>query len=190
MSTETMTNGFPLWVDKDDEFPDSAKVYEEYEASGYDPNGADLYVASYSDRLAYALELQHRATLREDTIGTGMHIEATGLLKDLADEAEIMRDELKERLEALSEQDTLVAHAVQDWTMEELQRRIEARGFDYDQHDERSYLETMDVLDNLVQELTRDDEDEKLIELAATWREEVAAELTVHSVRDTYRLAA
>lgn len=196
MKIETIASTYPLWVDKDDEFPDPTVVYKTYESSGYDPNGSDLWVAPYSDRLAYALELQRLAGLREDRMSDGMMAESTRLLKDLEHEAKLMRDDLKERLDELSEQDALFAHAVQDWTMTELERRIEVRGYDYDQSDERTYLETMDVLDGLIEELERDEEDEKLIRLATTWRQEVAAELTVSSVRDayserdTYRLAA
>lgn len=187
---ETTTTAYPLWVENDDDFPDPATVYDSYELSGYDPNGADLFVASYSERLAYALELQYRAGQRDDRFGDGMKVEAEGLLKNLEHEAKLACEELKERLDLLSEQDKLYAQAVQDWTMTELERRIEARGYDYDQSDERTYLETMNVLDNLVQELVKDGEDDKLIELASTWRSEVAAELTVHSIQDAYRLAA
>ncbi|HMS93335.1 MAG TPA: hypothetical protein PKD28_02990 [Candidatus Saccharibacteria bacterium] len=190
MKTLETTTVYPLWVENDEDFPDPATVYDSYELSGYDPNGADLFVASYSERLAYALELQHRAGQRNDRFGDGMKVEAENLLKNLEHEAKLAREELKERLDLLSEQDKLYAQAVQDWTMTELERRVEARGYDYDQSDERTYLETMDVLDNLVYELAKDEEDDKLIELASTWRSEVAAELTVHNIRDAYRLAA
>lgn len=190
MKTLETTTSFPLWVENDEDFPDPAAVYASYELSGYDPNGADLIVAPYSERLAYALELQRLAGLRNDRIGDGMKVEAEGLLKDLEHEAQLMREELKERLDLLSEQDKLYARAVQDWTMDELERRIEERGYDYDQSDERTYLETMDVLDDLMYELIDDEEDDKLIELASTWRSEVAAELTIHHIRDAYRLAA
>ena len=190
MKTREAANVYPLWVEEDEDFPDPRKVYDEYETSGYDPNGADLIIAPYSERLAYALELQRRAGERDDRIGDGMAIEATNLLKDLEYEAQMACEELKERLALLSEQDRLYAQAVQDWTMDEIKRRIEVRGHDYDQADERAYLEMIDVLDTMVHELVEDNEDEKLITLATTWRQEVEAELTVHNVRDAYRLAA
>lgn len=190
MKTREAANVYPLWVEEDDDFPDPRKVYDEYETSGYDPNGADLIIAPYSERLAYALELQRRAGERDDRIGDGMAIEATNLLKDLEYEAQMACEELKERLALLSEQDRLYAQAVQDWTMDEIKRRIEVRGHDYDRADERAYLEMIDVLDTMVHELVEDNEDEKLITLATTWRQEVEAELTVHNVRDAYRLAA
>ncbi len=190
MRTETIANTYPSWVHKNDEFPDPAEVYEQYEMSGYDPNGSDLRVEPYSDRLAYALEVQRLAGLREDREGDIMMLEATRMLQDLESEAQQMRDELKERLDELSEQDKLYAAAVQDWTVTELARRVEARGYDYDQSDERAYEETMEVLSQLVAELQQDEEDSKLIDLAATWRDEVAAELTVRNVREAYTLAA
>ena len=190
MKTKEATNVYPLWAENDDDSPDPGAVYDEYETFGYDPNGADLFVAPYSDRLAYALELQRRAGERTDRVGDGMATEATNLLKDLEYEAQMACEELQERLELLSEQDKLYAQAVQDWAMDEIKRRVDERGHDYDQSDERAYLEMMDVLGTMVHELVEDNEDEKLITLAVTWREEVAAELTVHNVRDAYRLAA
>lgn len=189
MKTTETTTGYPLWVEKNDDFPDPAAVYDKYETTGYDPNGADLYVASYSERLAYALGLQRQADGRADRLGDGMTTEAAHLLEELEHEAQVSCNELKERLELLSENDKLYAQAVQGWTMDEIKRRIEVRGYDFDQSDERVYAEMIDVLDEMVDELTEDNEDEKLITLASTWRQEVAAELTVHTIRD-YRLAA
>lgn len=204
MIEQTTHNRYPVGVDINNSHNPSdaarrAAIYDEYDASGYDPNGADLFVASYADRLDYALERRRRADARDDRVGDGMAVEATRLLKDLEDEAVAAQAEWQERLDRLSEKDKLYAQAVQDWTMAELRRRVEDRGYDYDQHDEQAYLEMMDVLGQLVAELERDGEDDNLIELAATWRQEVAAELTVHTVHtaksaddtsDTYRLAA
>ena len=188
MKTRETGNVYPLWDVISYGLPDSKAVFDGYEDSGYDPNGSDLIVAPYSERLAYALEMQHRAGERNDPVGDGMMAEATRLLRDLEYEAQVAADELKERFNALSEQDKLYAQAVQDWTLDEVKQRIEARGGqDYDQADERASLELIDILDKLVDELKEDGEDEKLVTLATTWREEIAAELTVHSVRDAYR---
>lgn len=190
MNAHETTTVYPLWVEKNEDFPDPIATFKNYDSSGYDPNGADLFVASYSERLAYALGLQQQAGQYTGKYGEGMKVEAESLLKTLESEAKMAHDELKERLELLSEQDKLYARAVQDWTMTALERRIEARGYDYDQSDVRTHLETIDVLDDLIDELSKDVEDEKLIVLASTWRNEVAAEVTMHTIQDAYRLAA
>lgn len=188
MKTRETGKVYPLWDVISYGLPDSKAVFDGYEGSGYDPNGSDLIVAPYSERLAYALEMQHLAGERNDPDGDGMMAEAKRLLRDLECEAQVAADELKARFNALSKQDKLYAQAVQDWTLDEVKQRIEARGGqDYDQADERAYLVLIDVLNALVDELKNDGEDEKLVTLATTWREEIAAELTVHSVRDAYR---
>lgn len=188
MSTETRVNTYPSWVYT--EGKDPARVFDEYEEQDRDPHGSDLYVESYSDRLAHALEMRRRGRLLPDRTGYLMVVQAGSLLEGLEEEAQTMRDELKVRLDELSESDRLYAQAVQDWTTVELQRRIEDRGYDYDMMDERAYLEMIDVLETLVGELEQDEEDEALVLLASTWRDEVAAELMVQHVRDSYRLAA
>ena len=186
MKTHETTNVYPLWVKKDEEF-DPKIVYDEYDQSGYDPDGSDLYVASYAERLAYALELQYRASLRKDRKGEGMAAEAARSLMILETEAQVAHEELRERLELLSEQDKLYAEAVQNWTLDELARRAEVRGKDYDQHDDAAYLEMIDVMDTMADQLIEEDEDEALIQLVTTWRDEVAAELTVRSIHEAYQ---
>lgn len=157
---------------------------------GYGINGEDLRVESYSDRLDYALGLKELGEKVKGYNGDRLRQEADELLHSLHQEAVTMRDELKQRLDELSEKDEARAHAIQDWTLAELEQRIAERGYDYAETDERTYHETVDVLDTLVDELKEDNEDKKLIALARAWRDEVSAELTVKQVESAYGLAA
>lgn len=150
-----------------------------YEANLDD--GSDLYVVSPDELIDQINE--YLDSLRE--------LEESGVyLSDRAVDPEAVKRarEIKRQYEAqyaqMSEQDKLFAAAVQNWTIEEQRRREEARGFEFEHTSPESYSETITVLDELIAELEGDNEDEKLLELATTWRTELRSDLTIARIKD------
>ena len=109
---------------------------------------------------------------------------------ELIEDAARIEAELKARLDAMSEEDTLFAHAIQDWTLEELRKHEAERGYAHEQGSDESYLETVEVLETLLDQLVAEDEDARLIALTDVWREETLAELRTAKLQSYYELVA
>ncbi len=98
--------------------------------------------------------------------------------------------QLESGLEILSNRDKQYAEAVQAWTLHSLAERELTRGYEIDHTSDDSYLETVEVLEELLKELEADNEDPRLIKIAQVWRTETLAEVSVSRIRKMFELAS
>lgn len=112
----------------------------------------------------------------------------------LENRASEMRDQFHDAYEQMAEIDKKYAHAIQDWVIDEL--KVRHPDYRDDRSDKTSeqlladLLETIGVLDGLMVEFSEDDEDQRLIEMAQTWRLELMADVSAADLHRLYELAA
>ncbi len=162
----------------------------------YGTDGSDLYIASPGDRLERLVgDIQFLDKLLSDPNSRNSPVDWQSL-EDAAQEIKMFYQTECQEMDdnMIAEHGSGYARAIQDWVMQELAARYPNHQSSH--HEEKpdelpvDLLATIDILDSLMVELTADDEDSRLLELASTWRMELLAELCQAKVQLLYRLAA
>lgn len=156
----------------------------------YALDGSDLFIAPITAQLdAAGRELDRLKHKSEQG-----RLRIIDINESAASAVQYISVSLHEQYEELAEEDKKYARAVQDWTIAELHARHpdfadEQKNSTPDEMVAQLY-ETASIVGELLIELNKDNEDEKLIMLAETWHKELLADCMVAEFRQLYALAA